>query len=235
MKRFLFLPLLALMLVSGGTVVRAAGAEDEIRGVVTDREGSPVEGVVVSDGFTCCATDSRGRYRLERNDDAELVFYSLPSEYAVDVTTGNPSFYTPLDDERTRYDFTLTPLEGGAEDEFRLFCLADPQCQNDRQLSRFRSETVPDVRRAAAEEDSPCYGVTLGDVVFSSDGVNAMWLMEHMLRATDYRLTGVPVFQTMGNHDNTFVPVRVVGQDAKNALVMPLEEGALTRGDRIRK
>ena len=47
MKRFLFLPLLALMLVSGGTVVRAAGAEDEIRGVVTDREGSPVEGVVV--------------------------------------------------------------------------------------------------------------------------------------------------------------------------------------------
>lgn len=35
--------------------------------------------------------------------------------------------------------------------------------------------------------------------------------------------------------DNTFVPVRVVGQDAKNALVMPLEEGALTRGDRIRK
>ena len=55
MKRFLFLPLLALMLVSGGTVVRAAGAEDEIRGVVTDREGSPVEGVVVSDGLTAVA------------------------------------------------------------------------------------------------------------------------------------------------------------------------------------
>lgn len=35
--------------------------------------------------------------------------------------------------------------------------------------------------------------------------------------------------------DNTFVPVRVVGQDSKNALVMPLEEGTLTRGDRIRK
>ena len=35
--------------------------------------------------------------------------------------------------------------------------------------------------------------------------------------------------------DNTFVPVRVAGQDSKNALVMPLEEGTLTRGDRIRK
>ena len=207
MKRFLFLPLLALMLVSGGTVVRAAGAKDEIRGVVTDREGRPVAGVVVSDGFTCCATDSRGRYRLECNGDAQLVYYSLPAEYAVDVTTGNPSFYTPLDDERTRYDFTLTPLEGGAEDEFRLFCLADPQCQNDRQISRFRSEAVPDVQRAAAESSLPCYGVTLGDVAFSSDRVDAVWVMEHMARAMDYRLTGMPVFQTMGNHDNTFVPV----------------------------
>ena len=34
---------------------------------------------------------------------------------------------------------------------------------------------------------------------------------------------------------NTFVPVRVVGQDSKHALIMPLEDGALTSGTRIRK
>lgn len=34
---------------------------------------------------------------------------------------------------------------------------------------------------------------------------------------------------------NTFVPVRVVGQNAKEALVMPLEEGALVKGTRIKK
>ena len=35
--------------------------------------------------------------------------------------------------------------------------------------------------------------------------------------------------------DNAFVPVRVVGQDSKHALIMPLEDGALTSGTRIRK
>ena len=35
--------------------------------------------------------------------------------------------------------------------------------------------------------------------------------------------------------DNTFVPVRVVGQDSKHALIMPLEEGALSSGTSIRK
>ena len=35
--------------------------------------------------------------------------------------------------------------------------------------------------------------------------------------------------------DNAFVPVRVVGQDSKHALIMPLEDGALTNGTRIRK
>ena len=32
-----------------------------------------------------------------------------------------------------------------------------------------------------------------------------------------------------------FVPVRVVGQDSKHALIMPLEDGALSSGVKIRK
>lgn len=35
--------------------------------------------------------------------------------------------------------------------------------------------------------------------------------------------------------DNTFVPVRVVGQNSKYALIMPIEEGALTNGTKIKK
>ena len=34
---------------------------------------------------------------------------------------------------------------------------------------------------------------------------------------------------------NAFVPVRVVGQDNKHALIMPLENGALAAGVKIRK
>lgn len=35
--------------------------------------------------------------------------------------------------------------------------------------------------------------------------------------------------------DNAFVPVRVVGQDKKHALIMPLENGALSAGVKVRK
>ena len=40
---------------------------DTIHGELTDEEGKPMEGVVVSDGFTCVKTDSIGRYKLLTN------------------------------------------------------------------------------------------------------------------------------------------------------------------------
>lgn len=209
MKRILlWLPLAAALLCGLTAMTQIVSPRGhDLYGVVRDGDGRPVRGVVVSDGFSCCATDARGVYRLDRNPDAAFVFYSVPAAYEVDTGTGNPCFYERLDPARTRYDFTLKALPDGAERQFRLFCMADPQCQNERQLSRFRSEAVPDIRRAAAESDRPGYGVTLGDLAFSNDRTDAMWVMEHMARAMDRRLTGIPVFQTMGNHDNTFVPV----------------------------
>ena len=206
MKRILLLVLL-LCGCSGVAAQRVSPRGHDLYGAVRDDKGRPVAGVVVSDGFTCCETDRRGVYRLDRNPAAAFVFYSVPAEYAVNVRAGYPSFYKPLAADAERYDFTLEPLPEGVEREFRLFCMADPQCQTERHIERFRSETVPDVMRASRERDVPSYGVTLGDVAYSSDKVNAEWVMERMRRAMDRRLIGMPVFQTMGNHDNTFVPV----------------------------
>lgn len=206
MKRILLLVLL-LCGCSGVAAQRVSPRGRDLYGAVRDDKGRPVAGVVVSDGFTCCETDRRGVYRLDRNPDAAFVFYSVPAEYAVNVRAGYPSFYKPLAADAERYDFTLERLPEGVEREFRLFCMADPQCQTERHIERFRSETVPDVMRASRERDVPSYGVTLGDVAYSSDKVNTEWVMERMRCAMDRRLIGMPVFQTMGNHDNTFVPV----------------------------
>ena len=183
MKRIL----LFLLLLSCGMAAaqRIPSRGHDLYGAVRDDEGRPVAGVVVSDGFTCCETDRRGVYRLDRNPDAAFVFYSVPSEYAVNAETGNPVFYERLDADGQRYDFTLKRLPEGAELAFRLFCLADPQCQTERHIERFRSETVPDVKRVSQERDVPSYGVTLGDVAYSSDKVNAEWIMERMRRAMD--------------------------------------------------
>lgn len=207
MRRILLWLLTAAVLLGGGLWMaqRVSGRGHDLYGVVRDEAGRGVEGVTVSDGYTCCRTDRRGVYRLDRHADAAFVFYSTPADYAVDADAGAPRFFERLDDGRERYDFRLKSLPTGAEQRFNLFCLADPQCQTERHIERFRSEAVPDVRRVAEQSDVPCYGVTLGDVAYSSDKVDAEWVMEHMLRATDSRLIGMPVFQTMGNHDNTFV------------------------------
>ena len=81
-------------------------------GYIKDTSGSPIEGVVVSDGYTCTATDAEGRYVLTRNADARFVFYSLPSAYEVNVdkTYKLPSFFAKLKEGTARYDFTLKAL-----------------------------------------------------------------------------------------------------------------------------
>ena len=86
MKRFLFLPLLALMLVSGGTVVRAAAAAEardilveaesfaRLGGWVVDQQSMPAMGspyllahglgVAVEDAVTTVDIQREGRYRI---------------------------------------------------------------------------------------------------------------------------------------------------------------------------
>ena len=52
-------------------------ADGDTYGYIKDTNGNPVEGVVVSDGYSCTATDAEGRYALTRNADAGFVFYSV--------------------------------------------------------------------------------------------------------------------------------------------------------------
>lgn len=52
-------------------------------GLVADTEGNPVEGVVVSDGFTCAATDAKGVYQIKRNRASKYAYLSMPSGYEV--------------------------------------------------------------------------------------------------------------------------------------------------------
>ena len=49
-------------------------ASSTLYGFVGDTAGNPVEGVVVSDGFQCVATDAGGVYEMKRNAAAEYVY-----------------------------------------------------------------------------------------------------------------------------------------------------------------
>ncbi len=174
---------------------------NDLYGLIVDTEGAPVEGVVVSDGFTCVASDANGIYQMARNKDAFHVYYRIPADREVPMTDGRPCFWQRLSDNRQRYDFTLGARQP-VETHFTLFCLADPQTRDAEQFNRFVSESVPDIREHAAECTPPVYGITLGDVISNHKTKYVtpviLPLMVQVLREEQI---GMPLFQVVGNHD----------------------------------
>lgn len=213
MKRII--PLVAAVLLLAGCskdderpIKSPIASETDFYGLVTDNQGNPLQGVVVSDGYSCTATDENGVYQLSGSEFSYQIYLSIPAEYEVALKEGLPCFWQQIVPGKARYDFTLTPLAGGKESAFNLFCIADPQCQNDSHVSRFTGETVPDIAAQVALQELPCYGITLGDIGYNTgntDYTNAVFPL--MKRAMQIDKTGLPIFQVMGNHDNKVISV----------------------------
>ncbi len=193
--------------------------ESDLYGIVTDQSGNRLQGVVVSDGFSCTVTDENGAYQLQRNALAYGVMISLPEQYEVPLYNGLPQFRQLLDATRKRYDFVLTPLAGGVENEFTLFCIGDPQCQNATHVERFKAETAKDIAAQVVKEGKSCYAITLGDVIWNnakSDYTQA--IMPLMRLAMQEEKIGLPVFQLMGNHDNKVIAVKKADYTVKHDI-----------------
>lgn len=201
MKRFFVLLLTAACLSFADVSAQNAASDYDVSGVVTTVAGTPVEGVAVSDGYSVVTTDKQGEYRIKRHPEAFYVFYSVPAEYEVPLRHGAPCFYKKLTDAK-RYDFVVKPMKKGAEKNFTLFCIADPQCQTIQHVHRLRTETIPDVKASAAKRKTPCYAVSLGDIAYSQGPRNATYLLPIIKEEMSAANLGMPIFQTMGNHDN---------------------------------
>ena len=164
-------------------------------GTVTDEKGAPVKEIVVSDGFSSVATDANGVYQIKRDKRAKFVFYSTPSDYKIKVDESNqPRFYEPVRsvEKWIRKDFSLTTQP--VEQKFSLLCVADPQCRNMQEVSRFKNETIPDINKLVPGLTNP-YAITLGDIVF-----DAPELWQEM--KTSMSGQKVSFFQVIGNHDH---------------------------------
>ena len=182
---------------------------EKVYGYVKDTNGNPIAGVSVSDGFRVVTTDANGYY--EMNDvtkDTWYIYISLPAEYEVPINEfGQPCFYKPYPSNSPQYDFTLTPLAGGKEKKFAFFAIGDPQVRNTTQFNRFNTEAVPAIKVHSQDVKASglnCYGMTLGDIIANSDGTNTESLRDDMRDAFAVDKAGLPVFQTYGNHDNTY-------------------------------
>ncbi len=194
---------LVLLIISIALCSSAFGAKvlpPDVKGCVKDTYGNPIAGVAVSDGYTVVLTDAEGKYCFPRIPEAYQVFISIPSEYEVPLRQGQPVFYKKLED-RPAYDFVLKPLKNGPEKEFNLFLVADPQCQWVWHVRRLREEAVADMKAYAGKCKGPDYAITLGDIAYSEGHRNTNYLLPMIRQEFSAENTGMPVFQTVGNHD----------------------------------
>lgn len=176
-------------------------------GLVKDSDGKPVEGVVVSDAFTCVKTDSKGMYQMKRTRDAKYVFVSMPSGYEClpQKDFGNmPMFYqnckslTGTASSVYRADFTLSRRKNSGN-RFTLVAIGDPQPDYDSDVERFRTETVADINKEIAKfPGEEMVAVALGDIIGIDDNHSGKRLtkMKQVLGGIN-----TPTYHVIGNHD----------------------------------
>lgn len=177
-------------------------------GTVTWTDGSAVAGVVVSDGFHCAQTGADGKFKLNTTADTWYIYISMPSDAKIATKNGCPDFFITYDKMVRDYNFVLT--KQSVENEFAIFALADPQAHNAARspqkkadTQRFLEEAVPALNTHITQQGIPSYGITLGDIVYSEGSRNSTGGMPTM--RSHFSKVNMPVFQTMGNHDFTYL------------------------------
>ncbi len=177
---------------------RVAGETVRVRGVVRDEAGRGLGGLAVSDGLQVEFTDEEGRYELLTNTRSTHVHLSLPPGYRIPMNPeGTARFYEPIrPDARGEMEAVFDLERDPAGDRGHvLLLLADPQTEDDYEMTLFHEETVPDAR-AVVEGlgGAHAFGIGCGDLMFDD-----LTMFPDYERAC--RRIGVPFFQVLGNHD----------------------------------
>lgn len=220
------------------TAAAAVNPKVDVCGQVRYSDGTPVAGAVVSDSYTAVQTDAQGRYAFVRNDASNYVFVSIPSDCAVPMRQGQPCFYRKIDDKRLSYDFVLD-RQAKPEKDFNIFFIGDPQCQNTYHVNRLMHEGIADMRKYSKKQKGSSYAITLGDIAYSEGGRNCNYLMPIIRNEMAADKAGMPVFQTVGNHDfefakgelNAFCPTPSLRRDRLFEAVFGPTDYSWNRGD----
>ena len=165
-------------------------------GRVTDGK-NPIEGVVVSDGFTVTTTDARGIYQMRVKRTTPFVFVSVPAEYEIPMENGHPKIYKKIalgDNDVVQRSFKLE--RAAKKERFTLLALADVQIGREDEVTMLDEEVLPFLIPYVQEElQAPVYGISLGDLVWDN-------MPYHTIYKERIQKIGVPVFQAIGNHDH---------------------------------
>ena len=171
-------------------------------GRVTDTNGEPVVGAVVTDGEFCVQTDDRGDYKIKSNlDYVRFVTISTPSEYKFAFRKSVPQNFLriPRNVKAVRANFVLEKREKPVE-KYTVAMIGDPQMKGikvDSAGYKLRNYIYPDIvalkeNKSASEDEF--FAINLGDLVF-----NDMAKLDDYLEVISD--SNVPMFHAIGNHD----------------------------------
>lgn len=160
--------------------------------------GSPVEGVTVSDGVEVVRTDSEGKYSLVSQKKYGYVFISVPGGYMCETEGSKPLFWQKIKGTASteEHSFRLTEEENTVH---RLIVSADYHLADrygSQDLHTFEQTFMEDIRNLASS-DIRTYGIALGDMTW-----DIYWdqysMSDYGMQAKEFPM---PTFNVIGNHD----------------------------------
>ena len=187
---------------------RPGEKQTRITGRVKDTSGSPVAGVVVSDGKTSVKTDRDGNYALPLALDEytpTFIYVSTPSEYTCPIVEGVPTFFKAWKDAQNMrsVDFELIPNTGNVS-RYTLYMIGDPQirargAKSDR-ITWDSIDAMKDMFRELREHSSNItgrnvYGMVLGDITSG-------WHEQIPEHIDQCKTLNFPLYHLIGNHDH---------------------------------
>ena len=180
------------------TVTKPAADGTTIWGKVTTPDGSPIEGIVVTDGFNCIKTGADGRYAFKSDmSKVRFVYLSLPADVVIPTRYGVPQFFRriPHDAPAATADFVLEKRD--VPKDYTVMMIADPQVRQygvDGSMETWRDNVAPDAEAFRASQQGDVYSINLGDLVYN----NMFAWDDYMDIAASINC---PTFNVIGNHD----------------------------------
>lgn len=192
-----------------------------ISGCVKDTNNNPIANVAVSDGFSVTYTNAGGYYSLRASSDAWYIYITVPAAYKIDTNDKNlPCFYQKYYPAQHIYDFTLTPLAGGAEQKFALVAVTDIHFDYDNSgKNNLADSVIPHINKQYENLESqgiPCYGINLGDNLTHLNNFDGSAYRNGFLASLSN--SKVKFFSVFGNHDfNYFNSSKPLTTDERNS------------------
>ena len=204
MKRLIYILLLTLTVLPASAAKQRLPKGTTVWGQVV-KDGTPMSGVVISDGAELTTTDKKGFYYLKSNKKEGSVFVSIPSCTEVETTGGMPQFWQRLSEPAAspeRHDFAL---KGVDNTDYTLIAISDLHLAGVfDDFIQFRQVFMPRFMEEynKARERGPVYCLNGGDSTYDRYWYEYGYPIEEFPKTLADSNFPVPMFHVMGNHDN---------------------------------